>query len=223
MLCPPAAAISSALRASACPRTSPRSGSSGTVSGLGRRGDVRRQELPAGDVGDHGSEVRCRQDFDAGDGGGLGGVLRRDHEPQPSVRPGSLGDRENARNRPDLPVEGQLADESHPVETLRRDVPVGRQDRHRHGEVESGPALRKVGRGEVHDEVPSGEGKADLAKGRADPLAALPDGRVGQAHDREAGKARAERRLDDDRQGVEPDEGSAPGPRDGHTGAFSGR
>ena len=37
------------------------------------------------------------------------------------------------------------------------------------------------------------------------------------------GKARADRRLDDDRHGVEPDEGSAPGPRDGHTGAISGR
>ena len=111
-----------------------------------------------------------------------------------------LGDRRGrpARGR-SVAVEGQLADERHLRERLRGHVAVRGEDRERDGEVERRPGLREVGRREIHDDVLRREREADVPERRADALAALLHGRVGEADDRQAGKARADRGLDDDR------------------------
>ncbi len=115
-----------------------------------------------------------------------------------------LDDGEHPANGAQRPVEGELTEQPQPVQRSERDEPGGDQhaggDRH----VEHRAFLALLGRRQVDHHTLGFELAAEVADRRENPLARLAYGGIGEAHDRQHGKAGAGVDLDLDRQGIDP-------------------
>ncbi len=222
-LCPPAAAISSARRARAWPRTSARSASgcqpSSAGPGAGGAGGsvVRRQEgerLLQRGGGVHGK---------AGREGRLPVVRRGDDGRAQAVATRQQQGGQDTGDRAQAAVEGDLAHEQHVGQVRQGEGPVGGQEPDGRGEVEGRAVLAQARGGEIHGDaaVPL-EGDPAVAQGRADAGLALPHGGIGKAHHGEAGKAGRGVGLDADEMGLDAENGG--GDRRGeHASLLDGR
>ena len=114
-----------------------------------------------------------------------------------------------------LPSSAELADGRVVVEPLARDLARGGEDRQGDREVEARALLPKL-RGREVDRDPPANGPFELRGGDSAPDAVLRllAGAVGEPHDREAGDAVVEVRLDLDAAGVEADERMRDGARE---------
>ena len=204
-MCPPAAASSSARRARSCPRTSARSGAGAATVAVRRERRLGLQLELAAQVGHGLGEVPDRDRGDARERRLARGVGRT-QETLGAEPPRALGDREDAADPPQPAVERELADRSGALERAARELLRRREQRERDRQVETGALLAQLGGREV-DRDPAGR-EAQLGGGdpRADPLARLLAGAVGEADDREAGDAVANVGLDVDPARLEADE-----------------
>ena len=113
----------------------------------------------------------------------LDSIGRHDDSPDTPPREGSRQG-QDARNRPDLAAEGQLADHreaaARPPDLLRAE-----QDSHRDREVERGACLAEIRRGEIDGDPPRRVDIPGVADRAADALASILERRVSQADDRE--------------------------------------
>ena len=124
-----------------------------------------------------------------------------DHAADPATRQG--GDhRQDARDRPHLAAERQLADQRQPS-SGRADLLRAEQDPHRHREVERRAGLALVGRREVDRDPARRMDEAGVAQGAADPFARLLERGVGQPDDREPGQPGRDIDLDPDEPAIE--------------------
>jgi hypothetical protein len=136
-----------------------------------------------------------------------GGLGRTEDAVEPGA-PGSFRRDQDASDRTDAAVEGELPDGRMLLELRNGDLVRRGEDRERNREVEAGALLLQGGRGEVdRDAVPAARpvelGGDDPA---LDALLRLLAGAVGQADDGEAGHAAVEVRLDLDTACVQADE-----------------
>ena len=123
---------------------------------------------------------------------GLGDVVggHQHRAPRASAQAG-----QDPADRPDLPVQRQLAEQ---YLLPRRQLLQRPQDRHDDGEVEPGAALVGVGRGEVDHDLAGRQPDADGGQRRLGPVGRLGEGGAAPAEQREAGQAVADVRLDGD-------------------------
>ena len=215
-LWPPAAASSSARRARSWPRTSARSGWSGSGLLVGRLCG-RRPQLAA-EVGDRLGEVAHRHRLDAAQLR-LAGRLGRAQDPLEPGTPRALGDGERAAHRPDPAVERQLADGRVLREPLDRKLPRRRQHRQRDREVEARSLLPQAGGSEVDGDPLQRPLELRRADPAADAVLGLCARAVGEPDDREAREAAVDVRLDLDAPRLDADEGVGDGAREHMTHA----
>ncbi len=123
----------------------------------------------------------------------------------------SLGDREDAGDRPHRAVEGELADQRDPRSGWPLELPRRGQQRRRDRQVEAGAGLAQAGRSEVGDDPAQRELEAAVGERRPHPLARLAHGGVGQADDREGRQSPVDVDLDPDRARRDPVEGEGLG------------
>ena len=211
---PPAAASSSARRASGCPRTSARSASGARGRAAARRGGLDRALA---------AEPRH----------GLGQVLdadaatpraapprrprRRDRARPRARRPGPSRLRAARRDGPDAGVERELAEAQHPAARSAGTWPVAASSGDGDREVEARAELAQRARGEADGDPAERELELGRGDARADALARLHHRAVGQPHDLEAGTPAGDVGLDLDGHAVEPEEGLAVGRREHRT------
>ena len=186
----PAAAISSARLAPACPATSRRSGEppgssscrSAPGSAQGRpRPSAQATMSPRWRTGWTGEPLHRRR---------LEGVSRRRHEAPRAVAQRGHGHGQDPAHRTDLAGEGELPAEVEPLERARRHEAAGGEQRHRDGQVEPGALLAEVGRGQVHRDALRGELVPEVSHRRAHPderLLHRPSRETGEQGAREAG------------------------------------
>ena len=204
-LCPPADAISSARRAPACPRTSPRSSPTAELGKLARaRGSGERIASVEG------LEQLAKRpggvDLDPLDEGGLGRVGAGDDGPPDAVRARAEELRKDAAQRLHRALERQLAHEEHPLQCLARDHSQRRGGGGGEREVEPAAGLLHVGRGEVDDDLALAQKEADLGQGALHADAALADRRLGEADELEVHRPASALDLDADEMGLKTDE-----------------
>ena len=161
--------------------------------------------LLAAQVADRLDEVADRHGLDACERDLACGLGRAQHAPE-SGPPGALGDDQRAADRPDAPVQCELADARVAGNEVGGHLPRRGQDRERDREVVAGALLLQSRGREVDGHAPArplGLGRGDAA---ADALLRLLASAVCQADDRERGEAAAQVRLDLDAAGIETDE-----------------
>ena len=175
----------------------------------GRRLAVRRLERRrlalATQVGGSLGEVRERDGLDAGERR----LRRRAGGAEQPLEPAlarSFRGREHAADRPHAPVERELADGSVPCEPLARNLM--RRSEHREGDrqVEAGAFLAQDRRREVHGDAMSRPLETRRSHAGAHTVLRLLARAVGEADDREAGKAALDVRLDLHPPRIEADE-----------------
>jgi len=174
------------------------------LSRLGRPMGGRRVAEPA-KVRDRLGEVRNRHRLDTGERD-LGSRLGRADDAAQTRLPGALGGDEGAGNRAEATVERQLADRGVAAERVRRELPGRGEHRQGDGHVEARPLLAESGGCKVDGQPaarPLELGGGDPA---ADAVLRLLAGSVGEADDREGGRAALQVRLDLDAARVEADE-----------------
>ncbi len=152
------------------------------------------------------NEIAEAVDDEAGDEGGLLFVGMRDDDRLESQALDEDGDRKDAGDRLEPPVQGELADEKIIAQALGGEDPLLRQEPEGDGKVEGRTFLLPVGRGEVDGDLPGRDVVAAVLQGGPDALLALADGRVGQAYGDELGKAQGDVRFDLDGIGLDPGE-----------------
>ena len=162
---PPAAAISSARRATGWPRTSARSGGTGSstpADGPGSSGHSARPRSAA--------TTSARVDADAHAAGGRHVGLGRRRARHDDDAVGQHGDhRSHAGDPPHRAVEPQLADEREVVRRTWRELLVGEEDPDGHGEVEPGPDLARGRRRQVDGDALGRPGEPGAHDGGAAP------------------------------------------------------
>jgi hypothetical protein len=167
-----------------------------------RLGQGRQRGLPArpghdlGDVADgvDGEPLHHRR---------LVAVGLGDHQGPGPGAPGRHGDGQHAADRPHLAGERELADELDPLERRRRQLAAGGQQADHDGDVEPGPVLAQVGRGEADHHPLAGERDPAVAHRRQHPDLGLGD-RAGRQPDQEGpGQPVGGLDLDVDRQGLD--------------------
>ncbi len=146
---------------------------------LRRRVDRRRPELAA-EVRDRLGEVPDRDGLDAAELG-LGRGLGCAEDPIEPGQPGALGDREGAANRPDAPVERELADRGVLREPFGRHLAGGCEQREPDREVEAGALLPQARRREVDRDPPQRPLELGGGDAAADAMLRLRAGTVGEA------------------------------------------
>ena len=133
-------------------------------------------------------------------------AVRSAEEPRQSRLARALGRRKNAADRPEPPVQSELADRRVPHERIGRNLPRGGEHRQRNREVEARPFLAELRRRQV-DRDPA---QRPLELGGRDPaphpFLGLLAGSIGKPDDCERRQSALEVRLDLDPASVEPDE-----------------
>ena len=169
-------------------------------------GSKRRSVDLAAEVRDDLGEMPHGHRLDAGERR-LGRRLRRADDVRQPGSPGSLRDGERPRDRPDPPVERELADRRVLGEPLGRELPRRAEDRERDRQVEARALLAQRGGREIDGDPavdrPLERGGDDAA---ADAVLRLLARAVGEPDDREPGDARLQVRLDLDLPRLEADE-----------------
>ncbi len=171
-----------------------------------RRDRVGRRRLPlAAQVGDRLRQVAQGNGLDPGERGLRAGLRRAEEVREPRLAR-ALRRRQHAADRPQPPVQRQLADRGVAAERFRGNLPRGREHRQRDRQVEAGSFLPELGGREVDGDPP----RRPLELGRGDPGAdsflGLLTGAVGEPDDRERRDAELQVRLDLDPARVESDE-----------------
>ncbi len=191
---PPAAAISSACRASSCPTTSARSGGSGPGSSTG--GSGRRscrspwrnasvsERLAAPWTSMPSTSAASRQH---------GG---RDDGPAHPGRPCGEQARQHPAHRAQPPVEGQLAQQDRAVQCLLPDHPARAEDGAGQRQVEAAARLAQGGRRQRQHDPLVGPLLLGVDHRRAHPVLGLVQRRVGQPDQVEAGQPAPDVGLD---------------------------
>ena len=127
------------------------------------------------------------------------------HEPVQPGPPRRLGDGQRALAGAHGAGQRQLAEQRRSARAVRRrHLPAGGEHAAGQREIEAGPDLAQMGRGQVGRDAPRRELEAGVEDRRVDALARLAHGRVAQPHDREGGQAGAHVDLHRDRTRVEP-------------------
>ena len=153
-LWPPAAAISSARRAAACPRTSARSGAAAGTAGAGGGsggGSARPARIATA------SYRSCAATTGSASAWAASAALSGRHQQRLQPRPpGRLGDRDRAPPPVAGGRPGRARRPLHPRHQRRRHLAGGRQHGQRDGEVEAASLLAFAGRRQVDGDPPPG-------------------------------------------------------------------
>ena len=198
-LWPPAAATSIARLSAKCPRTCARSCSPSRIAAQHRRVDRRLGRSPA--ARQETLELRHALDADhvePRDQRCLVRVGARQDQALTAGPPGGGRNRERPPHGPHRAVQAELAADRVARQPLGLNLPAGREQRRRQGEVESRPRLAQVGGSEVDGDAPQRELEPGVDQRRPHALARLLHRGVGQADDRERRQARMDVRLDGD-------------------------
>ena len=134
-------------------------------------------------------KMRGRVDRHVPDHSRLGAVVRRQDDGSEAQLPGHDGQGQHAGHRPERTGKGKLSGKDPALQGFHGDLPAGRQQAKGQGQVEGRAALAASGRGQVHGDARGRQAKTAGPQGRKDPLPGLAHGRLGQAHQREAGQA----------------------------------
>ena len=114
--------------------------------------------------------------------GRLARIVRRHDQALQLLLPGHEGRWQDPLHALHAAVQGKLPHDQVVPEPLALDEPFGRQDPQGDGQIETGPFLADVGRSEIHGNPVFGKAVTGILHGRLDAVAALLDGRIGQAH-----------------------------------------
>ena len=144
---------------------------------------------------------------------GLGPAGGRADQHPPFLGRGHRGG-QRARDRDQPPVQRQFPQRHHAFKLVRGQHLQHRQHRKRNGQVEMRTLLGQVGGRQVHRDALVRHRDRHGAEGRADTLARLADGLVGQADDGEGRQPGRDRRLHLDQPRLDPVEGHGIGDRD---------
>jgi hypothetical protein len=147
-------------------------------------------------------ERRGRQRLDPRHEAGLVERVRRHHHASGSAPRERRDHGQQAWNRPDLAAQPQLPE--HRPAAGRTKLLGADEDRNRDPEIQGGARLRDVRRGEVHRDAAGRMDEAGIPERTANPLAGLPQRRVREADDGEAGQSGRHAHLDADRAALEP-------------------
>ena len=90
-----------------------------------------------------------RDDLQAGNDGGFGGIFRRNEHADFAVRPRAKGDGQNALARAHRAGQREFADDDEIVELIGFDLFAGGQHAQRNGQIETRPFLFHVGGREI--------------------------------------------------------------------------
>ena len=148
------------------------------------------------------AQVLDRNDPDSGDRRSFGRVGRRQHDLLEAPVAGRQGEAERSAHGTHLAAEAELADENARRRVLGAHA-AEPEESERDGEVERRAALTKVGGSEIDGHGAVRQRKAAVLQGRANALARLPNARVGEPDDREAGKPVGSVDLDVENAGLE--------------------
>ena len=142
-LCPPAEAISSARRASSCPRTSARSATAGARAGCGTIGAARQRSPDRSARGPHRPARRRQTRPDPRQSRLRAAFGDRQQDAGEAVAPGRGGDRQHAAGGVDRSVERQLAEQHADRRSRRRStMPWAARMPSAIGRSNEAPALR---------------------------------------------------------------------------------
>src|SRR5919204_4009283 len=143
---------------------------------------------------------------------GLGRAVGGAEEARQTGPPRSFRRGQNTPDRPQAPVERQLPYRRVTEQLVGGELPRGTEDCERDRQVETGPLLPQLGRGEVDSDTPTLR-ELELRGGDAasHPFLRLLASAVGKPDDRERGDPVLKVRLDLDAAGVQPDEGGRDG------------
>ena len=140
-----------------------------------------------------------RDDLQAGDHGGFGGIFRRNQHAGFAVRPRAQGDRQNALARAHRAGQRQFADDDKIVELVGFDLFAGGQHAERDGQIEARPFLFHVGGREIDGRAAHREFEAGIGERGGDAVARFLHRGVRQADDDDQRVAPAGVDLDFDR------------------------
>ena len=165
----------------------------------GQRGILRRrgqglpglERFPPQQEGHALGKVRGRADRHAPDHGRFGPVVRRQDDGGEALLPGHDGQGQHAGHGLERTGKGELTGKDPSLQGFHGDLPAGGQQAQGQGQIEGRPALAASGRSQVHGDARRRQTEAAGPQGRKDPLPGLAHGRLGQAHQREAGQALA--------------------------------
>ena len=153
---------------------------------LEQRGDVHRGRgdggLPFEEAGGF-AQVVNGDDLQAGDHRRLGGVLRRDQDPNLAFRPRAQGNGQHPFDRTHPAVQGQLAHDHEVFELVGFSLFAGRHHADGDGQVEARPLFFHVRRGQVDGGAAEGEIEPGIDEGGHDPVAGFFHRGVRQADD----------------------------------------
>ena len=148
-----------------------------------RRGGHGRQGLGTQQMGEHRRQVGRCADVEPAREGGFGAVVPGDDELRTAGIAGGDRQCERTPNRPQPPVERELADEGAPVQRLGLDRRLRGEDADGDREIERGAPFPQTRRREVHRDAAVREAVSRRLDRRAHPGRALADGRLGQPDD----------------------------------------
>ena len=155
-----------------------------------------RPALVTSDDGDKGTKAGRTPNRASADERSLRGARRRDdHE---SVWNG-IDERQYPRHPPDAAVQSQLTEERQAREPVSGELPVGSQQRHGDGEVESRPALADTRRRQIDRDPALWPAQSARQHGGSNPVPRFPARRVRKADHRKGRDPRGDVHLDRDR------------------------
>jgi hypothetical protein len=123
-----------------------------------------------------------RDDADAADDGGLGGVAGGHQEALDVETPAVERHRQHAADGPDTAVERELAESDGVLDESGLDEAGSREDAQRHRKIEGRAFLAELGGGEVDGDPVGGKVEPRVAYRGAHAVAALAHDRIRQAH-----------------------------------------
>ena len=156
------------------------------------------------------NQRRYRHDLETCDDRRLARVGGWKKDGAQSVAPGAGGDRQHASRGVDRAVEGQLAQQHGVGNQPALDDARCREDAERDRQIERSASLAHVGRRQVDRDAVRGKLEAGIADGAPDPVAALPDARIGQTDHRERRKTVPDIDFDVNGARVDAEHGRAP-------------
>jgi hypothetical protein len=150
---------------------------------------------------------------DPGHHAGFGGIAGGHEERREPFPARVQGHRQHAAHRAHAGVQRQLSHHERALEPAGFDQPGRAEDADRGRQVEGGAFLAEIGGGEVDGDALDRELEARVVDGGAHPVAALANGRVGEADRAEGRQARCDVHLDEDGGGLDAAErgGADPG------------
>ena len=133
-------------------------------------------------------------------------ALRRTDQPRKPGLPRALGRREHPADRPQPPVQRELADRRVPAERLGRHLARGGQHGQSNRQVETRALLAQLGWRKVDRDPPHRPLELGRGDSGANAFFRLLAGAVGEADDRERRHPELQVSLDLNSTGIEPDE-----------------